>query len=87
MAELVLMEKAGARMNVPADKLQEYLDGGWKEISREALADAEAAKEEAPPEDAAADAEAAKEEAPPEDESASADKKGASKKTAKGKGA
>jgi hypothetical protein len=34
MAEMVLMEKDGSRMNVPDAKVQEYLANGWIEISR-----------------------------------------------------
>ena len=34
MAEVIVMEKDAGRMNVPAAKLQEYVDAGWKEISR-----------------------------------------------------
>lgn len=39
MAEqLVLMERNGSeRMNVPVEKLEEYLAAGWKEISRQTL--------------------------------------------------
>jgi len=39
MAELILMTRGFERMNVPADKLQEYLDAGWTEISRQAVAE------------------------------------------------
>ncbi len=39
MAELVLMEKGPASMNVPAEKVQAYLADGWKEISRKAVPD------------------------------------------------
>lgn len=33
-AELVLMERGFDSMNVPGEKVTEYLAGGWKEISR-----------------------------------------------------
>lgn len=33
-AELVLMERGFDRMNVPGEKVTEYLAAGWKEISR-----------------------------------------------------
>jgi hypothetical protein len=36
--QLVLMESPdGGRMNVPVEKLDEYLAAGWKEISRQPL--------------------------------------------------
>ena len=36
--QLVLMESPdGGRMNVPVEKLDEYLADGWKEISRQTL--------------------------------------------------
>lgn len=41
MAEVLVMEKDAGRMNVPAAKLQEYLDAGWKEISRTATEEPE----------------------------------------------
>lgn len=31
---LVLMARGSETMNVPTDKVQQYLDEGWKEISR-----------------------------------------------------
>jgi hypothetical protein len=41
MAEVIVMEKDAGKMNVPASKLQEYLDAGWKEISRTATEEPE----------------------------------------------
>jgi len=38
MAEfMVLMRRDGEEMNVPAEKLQEFLDVGWVEISRQKM--------------------------------------------------
>ena len=37
MAELIVMEKEGGRMNVLPAKLQEYLDAGWVEVERVAM--------------------------------------------------
>jgi hypothetical protein len=34
MAELIVVEKDGGRMNAPPAKLQEYLEAGWKEAAR-----------------------------------------------------
>ena len=44
MAEQVLMEKAGERMNVPDHRLEEFLADGWKEISRTSAPEADKAK-------------------------------------------
>lgn len=35
---LVLMARGAEQMNVPLDKVQKYLDEGWKEISRAPMA-------------------------------------------------
>lgn len=42
--ELVLMERGFDRMNVPGEKVQEYLAEGWKEISRKPIEAASAPK-------------------------------------------
>jgi len=34
MPDLVLMVRGNESMNVPPAKVQEYLDAGWKELSR-----------------------------------------------------
>ncbi len=34
MRELVLMARGAEQMNVPVEKVQAYLDEGWREISR-----------------------------------------------------
>jgi hypothetical protein len=36
--ELVLMTRGFDRMNVPGEKVQEYLAAGWREISRKTVA-------------------------------------------------
>lgn len=37
MAEIVVMEKGAAQMNVPVAKLAKFLADGWKEIRRYAV--------------------------------------------------
>jgi hypothetical protein len=34
MAEYALMEKEGEQMNVPADKVEAFIDSGWKVIKK-----------------------------------------------------
>lgn len=46
MRELVLMNRGAESMNVPSEKVQAYLDEGWKEVSRKPL-DPVAAKTDA----------------------------------------
>lgn len=50
MSELIVMEKDGGQMNVPPEKLQEYLAAGWKEIERKPMSDSAPAPAPAPAE-------------------------------------
>jgi len=34
MSQLILLERGAEQMNVPPEKLQQFLGEGWKEISR-----------------------------------------------------
>ncbi|MCZ2076689.1 MAG: hypothetical protein LC130_17050 [Bryobacterales bacterium] len=45
MAELILMERDGARMYVPAARLAEFAEQGWREIARSRFDDDPAAQE------------------------------------------
>lgn len=55
MAELVLMQKGEATMNVPSAKFAEYLAAGWREISRVSVESAAPAVVEVPEADEAED--------------------------------